>query len=270
MTVSDELDPGRSLWHYIAVEVRRQRTARGLSGNKLAGLIGCDRSYVSRVEHGRLHLSSPYAAKIDELWETEDQFATLVHLAEASDDGDWFTGLTEYEERATRHRMWEAMLVPGLLQTPEYARAALTSGLIDGVEEALAKRLARQAAVFEKAKTPLISVVLNWVVLAQPVGGAEVMHGQLTRLLEISENPGVRLRVLERETGAHNGLDGSFKLLTVDDRDIAFADAPEKGRLMLSAPDVQRFAVRYDRISDIAAPIGPSRDLVRRALESYT
>lgn len=267
--MSSILDPDRSLWHLIAVEVRRQREVHGLSGTRLAGLLGCDRSTVSRIESGRRRLSPEYAVKLDDLWKTHGLFARLVRFASTRDEGDWFTGLTEHEALATHHRTWEALLVPGLLQTPEYARAALSAGLVDDVEEALEKRMARQAAVFGKPKSPHISVLLNWVVITQPVGDAATMRGQLARLIEVGELPNVSVRVVEMDAGAHVGLDGSFTLLTVDDRDIAFADAPERGRLMLDPPDVQRFAVRYDRISNIAAPIGPSRAVIERAMESF-
>ncbi|WP_158581549.1 Scr1 family TA system antitoxin-like transcriptional regulator [Actinomadura spongiicola] len=159
MPEPEALDPDRSLWDYIAVELRRLREARGLSGNKLAERLGCDRSYVSRVENGRLRLSPGYAQKLDALWGAT--FARRVRLAEASDDGDWFTGLTEHEERSTRHRIWAALLVPGLLQTPDYARAMLATGMVSGVEEALEQRLARQAVVWHRAEPPLMSVILN-------------------------------------------------------------------------------------------------------------
>ncbi|MFI0405804.1 Scr1 family TA system antitoxin-like transcriptional regulator [Actinomadura sp. 3N508] len=267
MSEPEDLDPDRSLWNYIAVEVRRLRQIRGLSGNKLAEQLGCDRSYVSRVENGRLHLSPGYAQRLDALWDTT--FARIVRLAEASDDGDWFTGLTEHEARATRHRMWAALLVPGLLQTPEYARAMLSTGMVSGVEEALEKRLARQAVVWERVEPPLVSVILSWAVLAQPVGGSDVMRAQISHLAELAEAPHVSIRVLEAASGAHNGLDGAFRLLSVGDREVAFIDAPERGRLVTTPTDVMKYAVRYDRLGDLAAPVGTSRTILHRSIETY-
>jgi uncharacterized protein DUF5753 len=77
------------------------------------------------------------------------------------------------------------------------------------------------------------------------------------------------VRVLEREAGQHCGLDGPFRLLTVDDRDIAFDDASTRGRLMLDPAEVQNAAVKYDRISELATPVGPSRALIERAMETF-
>ncbi|TMR06259.1 helix-turn-helix transcriptional regulator [Actinomadura soli] len=267
MAEPEGLDPDRSLWDYIAIEVRRLRQVRGLSGNKLAEQLGCDRSYVSRVENGRLHLSRGYAERLDALWDTT--FARLVRLAETSDDGDWFTGLTDHEARATRHRMWAALLVPGLLQTPEYTRALLSAGVDRNVEADLEARRARQAVVWERPEPPLVSVIFSWAVLAQPVGGSDVMRAQISHLLELAEAPHISIRVLEASNGAHNGLDGSFRLLTVGDREVAFTDAPERGRLVTTPTDVMKYAVRYDRLSDIAAPVGTSRTILNGSMETY-
>lgn len=268
--MSYPLDPDRSLWHLIAVEVRRQRELHQLSGNRLSQILDCDRSTVSRIENGRRRLSRTYAQKLDDLWATWGLFVRLVVFAGAADDGDWFTGLTDYEARSTHYRQWQALWVPGLLQTPDYARAALTSGagLVD-VEEALRKRLARQEVFFSDKGARHVSILLSWFVLEQPVGGAAIMRAQLARLLEISELPHASVRVVEKTAGAHVGLDGSFVLLTAGEHDVAFMDAAERGRLLIDPPDVQRFQVRYERISNVAAPTGLSRELIERAMESY-
>ncbi|MFI0482624.1 helix-turn-helix domain-containing protein [Actinomadura sp. 9N215] len=265
----DDLNPDRSLWHLIAVEVRRQRELHHMSGNQLADRLEVDRSTVSRWENGLRRLGDTYAKKLDALWHTNGLFERLVGFATAIDVGDWMTDLSDYQARATRHRMWETVLVPGLFQTPDYARAALRVGLTNDSERALEQRLTRQAAVLDQPKIPHMSVILNWVVLAQPVGNAEVMRGQLVRLLEIADLPNVSVRVLEREAKEHCGLDGPFHLLTVDDKDIAFDDASMRGRLMLDPAEVQYFAVKYDRISDLATPVGPSRALIEQAMETY-
>jgi transcriptional regulator with XRE-family HTH domain len=264
-----DLNPDRYLWHLIAVEVRRQRELNDLSGTQLADRLEVDRSTVSRWENGLRRLGVEHARKLDALWRTNSLFERLVCFAHAIDAGDWMTGLAEYEARASRHRLWETTFVPGLMQTPDYARALLRVGLVDDPDKALERRLARQAAVFDRPKTPHLSVILNWVVLAQPVGSAEVMRGQLAKLLEVAELPTVSVRVLEREAGAHCGLDGPLQILTVDDRDIAFEDASTRGRLTLDPAEVQQVAVKYDRISDLAAPVGQSRALIERAMETY-
>ncbi|MBX6767477.1 MAG: helix-turn-helix transcriptional regulator [Actinomadura rubrobrunea] len=262
----DDFDPRRSLWDLIAAEVRRQRERDGLSVSQLARRVNVDRSTVSRIEHGIRKLSPEQAEILDALWKTNGLFAHLVGFAAAKDDGDWFTGLVDLEESATLHRMWEALVVPGLFQTERYARALIAAGK-DEPELSLERRLSRQA-ILDRDRPPRISVILNWVTLEQPVGPREVMKEQLGHLLRLSERPNVTIRVMERSAGPHMGLDGSFRLLTVADREVAFSDSPERGRLVLEPSDVQQYTVRYDQIANLAAPVGASRRLIEEAMEA--
>jgi transcriptional regulator with XRE-family HTH domain len=270
MTIRESLDPDRSLWDLIAVELRRQREFHKLSGSRLAALFGCDRSTVSRYESGLLKLTERHAKIADREWGTEGLFARLVRFAKTGKDEDWFIGLIEYEARATRVKMWEVLVVSGLLQTPDYARALFAVNRVDDLDAAVERRMARQAAVFDRPNPPDITMILNWTVLEQPVAPPQIMRAQMARLLEVGERPGVNVRVLERGNAAHAGLDGSCTLLTVDDRDIAYADAPHGGRIIRHPHEVQAFSTRFDRIGDIATPVGPSRALIERVMESYT
>lgn len=267
--MNSTLDPDRSLWDLIAIEVRRQRELHQLSGSSLADVLGCDRSTVSRIENGLRRLSPSYASNLDEMWQTQLLFTRLVRFAYASDSGHWFASLMEYEARATRMKIWELSVIPGLLQTPDYARAVLSSGLSRTVDQDVEKRLARQTAVFDQPTPPHVFVILNWVALEQVFGDAVIMRGQLAHLIEMSERPNVSMRVLEKDAGGHIGVDGSFRLLTVDDRDVAYAEAQGRGRLILDAPEVQYYTLAYDRLADIAAPRGPSRALIERTMEVY-
>ncbi|MQY07338.1 DUF5753 domain-containing protein [Actinomadura macrotermitis] len=266
----DPLDPDRSMWDFIAVELARQRRARNVSGSDLARLIDRDRSIVSRIESGHIPLQLVHAETIDREWGLDRLFTRLVKFAKERKGDEWQLGdLAEQEERATRIRTWEVGLVPGLLQTPAYARAVFSVGLVRDLEAEVEKRLARQAAVFEKDRPPEFSVIINWVVLEQLVGSPEIMREQLARLVEISELPHVNVRVVEKSAGVHVGYDGSLVILTVDARDIAYADATHGGELVTDPKEVEDFAIRYDRIGHIAAPVGPSRAVILRAMEMY-
>ena len=99
-----------------------------------------------------------------------------------------------------------------------------------------------------------------WVLLAESaldrlVGGPAVMRAQLARLLEESRKPNVTLRVVAKETGANEGLDGPFKIIRVPERDVAFVEAAGGGRLIMGTSEVQslRGEVRPDR-SGCAVP----------------
>lgn len=270
MHAREALDPSRSLWHFIAVHLRRYREVRGMSGQALATALDCDRSTVSRYESATLKLKPAHAEIIDRLFETNGMFASLIGFAERSDEGNWLLSLAELERRATRIRMWEPTVIPGLLQTPGYAQAALAVDAANDLEVDLERRMSRKEAVFGKDAPPRVTAFLSWAALEQLVGSREVMREQVVHLLELGELPHINIRVIENQAGAHPGLDGPIKLLTVDDRDVAYDQAATRGCFLTAPFDVQRVAVRYDSISDIAAPIGPSRALLRAQLEKYT
>ncbi|GAB3673978.1 helix-turn-helix transcriptional regulator [Actinocorallia lasiicapitis] len=270
-TVRETLDPSTDMWHLIACELRRHRERGELSGARLAELLDCDRSTVSRYESGLLRLTEKHAAIVDRLWNTDGLFGALVGFARQKSSDDWFVDLRDYEARASRIKMWELTVVPGLLQTPAYTRALLTAGvsLIDDLESAIERRLERQRAVFDKKNPPLVSAILNWVVLEQPVADNSTMLEQLEYLAELAARTNVSIRVLEKGAGVHMGLDGPCKLLTVEDRDIGFVDAPIAGRVLTQPADVQSVAIRFDQIGDLAAPLVSSSLLIKKAMEVY-
>ncbi|MFI6514266.1 helix-turn-helix domain-containing protein [Spirillospora sp. NPDC050679] len=272
MIMQNRLDPNRSLWDVIAVQVRSYRLHHNLTGDQLAEILKCKRSQVSRIENGLRRLNADYAAILDSTWKTEGLFSFLVrHASARSTDEGWLTGLQELERDASRIRMWESCRMPGLLQTPDYARAQLRMGLgnADEVEAALKVRLARAAAVFDRSTPAIVTAVLSWAVLVQPVGGQGVMREQLAHLLALGERPNFTVRIVEASAGIHMGHDGPVKLLTVDNRDVGFTEASTGGRLLLDPADVQLIAVRYEQVSDLAASRGRSRELLIEAMEHH-
>ncbi|WP_218040174.1 helix-turn-helix transcriptional regulator [Actinomadura sp. WMMB 499] len=270
MYAREALDPSRSFWHFIAVHLRRYREAHGMSGQALATALDCDRSTVSRYESATLKIRPAHAEIVDRLWETNNMFANLIGFADRADEGDWLLSLAEFERRATRIRMWEFAVVPGLLQTSDYARAALLAGATNDLEADLDRRMSRKSAVFDRKDPPRITAFLGWAALQQLVGSREIMRAQVAHLVELSEFSHVSIRVLENEAGAHQGLEGPFMLLTVDHRDLAYIEATTRGCFLTDPFDVQEVEVRYESISDRAAPVAPSRAILQAELENLS
>ncbi|MGI5165862.1 DUF5753 domain-containing protein [Spirillospora sp. CA-253888] len=271
-----DLDPARSLWHVIAIELERQMYIHSLQGVDLARILKIDPSTVSRILSGGLHLKPEQASLLDGRWKLRGLLTHLVAHACARpdpDDDEWLPALAAYEARATRHRIWDHSTVPGLLQTPDYARAtfqrAYTAGLLRDVESALQTRMERQTAIWERDDPPRVSIVLSWTVLATPAGDFEIMKGQLTHLLNLGERPGVSVRIVDRSVGFHVGHDGSFRLLTVGGAEAAFSEAPGIGRLFLEAARVDRYALRFEQINDVALPVGASQAALEKARDEY-
>ncbi|MBO2455868.1 helix-turn-helix transcriptional regulator [Actinomadura barringtoniae] len=261
-------NPGDSLWSLIAVQLRRHRDERGLSGADLAELFDRDRSTISRLESGEIKLTEELARIADDAWSTGDLFVTLVRFAKEGHDREWFQTHTALEARASEQRIWEALWIPGLLQTESYTRAQVTAAGFLDIDERVAKRMKRQESL-NRNPPPLMRVILDEGVITQPVGSPEIMHEQLARLLELAALPNITIRIVPKSTGAHVGRDGSFKILTVDGEDSAYIEAAEEGRLVQDATDVRSFRLRFDRISDRALDADTSMQRIREVMEGF-
>jgi transcriptional regulator with XRE-family HTH domain len=269
MGAAESIDPNASLWDWLTYDLRRYRVKHGQTLEQIGRIINRSKGWVSNVENGRRRLGDVEAKMLDRLWDTGGHFLRLLTFARAGHDPDWFKQHVEYEPKAVVLKIYEALVVPGLLQTEEYAHALLREGGVDQLDVLVATRMARQKTL-SRHKPPLLWVLLDEGVLDRPVGGRQIMRDQLERLLEVSELPDTRLRVVPRSAGAHDGLDGSFKIMTVDTGDVAYLEAPQGGRLVPDFSEVRSFGIRYDRIGAKALPVDSSRSLIKQTLEEMS
>lgn len=271
MVLRESLDPDSSIWHWMAVDLHFYRTKHGFSCAQLGKIIGCNRQSVSNMEAARpgWRLDDDQTAKLDKLWDLNGHFSRLLRYARARHDADWFAQIVTYEKRAVEMRLYEALIVHGLLQTEAYARSLLVAGGVKDVDIAVAARMARQK-ILNNENPPLLWVLLNESILHQPVGGPEVMRTQLAHLLDMSERPNIVLRVVPRSLGAHMGLDGSFQITTVTEGDVAYMEAVGGGRLSLDKAESRRYRVRYDRIGADSLSRDSTRSLLAHLMETMT
>lgn len=270
MVLRESLDPDASLWDWLAFDLHHYRNREGLSCAQLGQHLHVNRQAVSNLETGRrgYRLDTPKARILDELWDTGGHFERLIRYARAGHDPDWFKQHTEYEARASAMRTYQGLLIPGLLQTEDYARAWLMAGsaAID-VDAALEVRMRRQEVLY-RPSPPSLRVLLDQCALLRPMGGPEVMAGQLSKLLEVSKLPHVSIRVIPLSSGGHLGLEGPFVVTTVEEGDVAYIEACGGGRLSLDKAEVRRYGARYDQIGDLALPLTATRDLIASVMEA--
>lgn len=269
MAERENLDPKNSLWEWIATDLHVWRVRKGLSLNEMGQILGITRASVSNLEALRrgYRISEAQARALDEVFELEHHFDLLLHYATRGHDPDWFKQYVIYEAKASVIKTWELAWIPGLLQTPEYARASLLSGGFRDVEGLVEARMERKS-LLTRENAPIMWVLLWEGALETCMGDESVMRTQLAALLEASEDPGVNLRVVPKASGGHLGLDGSFKLLTLrSGEEHAFVEAPGGGRLVSAPDEVRSYVLRYDRIGQHAMPERSSRDLVRAIME---
>jgi transcriptional regulator with XRE-family HTH domain len=260
-------DPRSSMWAWIAYALRWNRVERGETGALLAKTLNVARSTISRLENGEAKLTDKQAAKIDKKWRTGGFFTIALWYARLGHDPNWLKNLAEFERRASVIYNYDGQLVPALLQTPDYARALLLAGRNKNLESDLDKRMARQT-ILDKPEPPELSVLLSESVLDIPVGGPAIMRAQLEHLLQMATRPNIVVRVVPREAGAHEGLDGPFKVFTVNEGDVGFVEAPTGGRLVPQRDEAYELRARFERIGHVALPVHSSRRLIESLMEA--
>ncbi|GAB3958308.1 helix-turn-helix transcriptional regulator [Actinoallomurus acanthiterrae] len=267
MTSEIKLDPDSSMWDWITIDLRFQTKKSGMSYAAVARLLNRSYSNVSNIMAGRRKIKEEDAKTLDAHWDLGEHFTRLVRYAKRDGSREWFREYLEYEAASSVVKAYEALAVPGLLQIPEYAAALIRELGSADAEDQVKRRIARQA-ILSKTPPPSLYVLLSQNALNWPVGGAEVMRDQLAHFLEMAERPNVGIRVVPLSSGAHAGFDGSFTLIYGEAGDVAYTEAPGRGRLVDSPSEVREYWDRYDRIGQVALPVAPSLQLIREAMEA--
>ena len=277
MPAARDLDPGASPAHFFGAEVRRAREAAGLTLAGLGAVVPCDASTVSRIESGLLNPTERFAVACDEAFPQMGGWFTRFYSNSPRWDGpypSWFADWVDAERRAAVLRWWEPLLVPGLLQTAEYARALFkawkTTGDDDEVENLVTARIDRQR-IFCQPKPPSFWAVIDEGVLRRRIGGAKVMQDQLVHLAEMTERPTINVHVIPAEVGAHIGLLGAFAIAGFegDASSIVYFESPNEGQTMRDPATVAKIILAFDTLRSEALPRGASQDSIMKVAEEY-
>jgi transcriptional regulator with XRE-family HTH domain len=222
------LTPGASPVHFFGSEVRRAREMAGMSQSDLGALVPCDKSAVSRVEAGLTVPDEAFARACDAAFPHLEGFFMRFWSGSQTWGAAFPPSLREfatYEAEAIALWTFEHTLVPGLLQTGEYARAVLERHphvTAEQVTERVAARLARQA-VLDRGDAPVVWVLLDENVLHREIGGPQAMAAQLSRLAELARRPNITVQVIPR-VGAHAGLAGAFVMAETPDTQVVYLE----------------------------------------------
>lgn len=210
----------------MAGELRELRKAAGLSVRAVAAKLDWQGSKLSRMETGQQRIRIEDAASLLVIYGVTgaDRKRILAMAERAAEPGWWETygsglsawsrTLLQLEAEATAIFNFEPLLVPGLLQTPDYTRALMRScGISDSdTQQRVATRLGRQA-ILTRDEPPNVHFVIDEGALRRPLGGRSVMARQLRRMVESAERPNIAVQVVPLAVGGHTGLDGPFMLL---------------------------------------------------------
>lgn len=239
----------------LRVELRKARQDAGLTQEQVAAAMDWSLSKLIRIESGSVGISTTDLKALLSHYNLEDphQADQLVKLAKAARERSWWSGyrdtapagllqLIGYETAAFIVRNSETLLIPGLLQTEEYAYAVTQLFQEDATAErvkTLVDVRMRRQELLEQDDPPLFFFILDEAAVRRVVGGKAVMRRQIRKLIEMAARPNVTVEIVPFSVGAHPGLKGPFVV-------IEFADPNDNDVLYLES--------------------GPSRELKSRDL----
>ncbi|GAV42142.1 helix-turn-helix domain-containing protein [Streptomyces acidiscabies] len=254
-------------------ELLRLREAAGLTQPQAAGALSATAAKVAKMERGWVPIREPDVRALCKLYGVEDEAVVERLLAIAKADRErrkakgWWNqypllpAMAEYvalEDMATNIRTWQGAIVPGLLQTPDYAQAiAVGAGNWEDPSQIGAfveARIARQVRLGGESPLELWAVV-HEAVLRQLVGGRQVMREQLGHLLEMVQRSNVRLQVLPCLAGAHPGMTSAFTVVSFAEPgalDVVYADTTWSTVWLESDTDADQHNRLFDRIARVS------------------
>lgn len=250
----------------LANDLRELREAAQLTVERVAAELGTgwNRHKVGRAETAKVRLSAKDLTALLDLYGVKSETrAFLLNLHRDSWRRGWWEDYRDLfpkggsyvalENDADRIDDWSSQVVPGLLQTDEYAHELIRIWIRgdgeDEVQRRLRARLQRRALLRRTSPpAPHLTAILDEGVLRRPIGGEQVMRDQLHALVAAARRPNVEIRVLPFAAGGHAGLDGAFIVLGFPDEvvpDVAYVETKAGGNHVESRDGVRRFKLDF-------------------------
>jgi transcriptional regulator with XRE-family HTH domain len=273
----------------LALTLRQLRCSAGLSASDAARRVDHDASWLSRIESAEVRPHPNDVRALLALYGVDgDQAEAVIAVArQAKQRGwwqgyadvlpDWFTTYVGMESEASVIRTYECQIVPGLLQTEDYARIAFEGAPIpmrpDEVDKQVALRMERQG-ILTSDEPPLLRVVIDEGAVRRMVGGPTVMKAQIDKLIEESDRSNVQILMLPYAAGV--GFDGSFVILDFPALPAPYPDAADDrmvyvdtltGALYLERPaEVSAYSAAYEQLQALALGPAESRHALSRIM----
>jgi transcriptional regulator with XRE-family HTH domain len=269
----------------LASELRRLREVAQLTIDEVGEKLECSASKISRIETGHVGVTPRDVRDMLELYAIEeDQREALVQLSrEARKKGWWhaynevFTGaFVGLEAETSSLHTFQALLVPGLLQTEDYMAAVIKAIRPDQGEGEVRKRVAARVTrqkLLTDQQPPEYWAILDEAVLHRVVGGPAIMRAQLLRLIEVSDLPHVTLQVVPYGAGAHAGMENPFLILGFPepaDPDVVYVENTTTGSYLEEPSDVYRYTLMFDHLRASALNPADTLQMVKQAADRLT
>jgi hypothetical protein len=222
----------------VGAELRRLREASGITRDAAGYAIRSSESKISRMELGRVSFKLRDVADLLAMYglpERDPERERVLALAKQANApawwreyGDlvqsWFDNYIGLESSASMIRTYEAQVIPGLLQTLDYARAVVETAIPNApthqVERRIELRHTRQELVLHREEPPTLWAVVDEAALRRPIGGNAVLRAQLEALVEATEAPNIKIQIMPLRKGVHPALTGAFTILRFPEDDL--------------------------------------------------
>ncbi|MEU2154711.1 helix-turn-helix transcriptional regulator [Streptomyces sp. NPDC019396] len=270
----------------LGQELRRLRELRGMTAEEVAERLLVSQSKISRLENGRRSISQRDVRDLCGVYEVEDQrmVDSLMQMAKDSRQQGWWHAFGDIpysvyiglETDAASLRVYEPQVVPGLLQSRQYAealiRGALPESPVSDVEKRVQVRLRRQERITAPESPLRLWAVVDESALRRVVGNEQVMRDQLEYLVEQSHLPHVTVQVLPFSMGAHPGITGHYAVLEFPDAadsSVVYIEGVTSDLYLEKANDVHKYTMMYEHLRAQALNVEQSRDFISDAAKKY-
>ena len=268
--------------------LRRLREAKGITRDEAGYEIRSSESKISRMELGRVGFKVRDVEDLLNMYGIIDRNEVdrlLALVKEANQPGwwhrygdalpNWFSAYLDLEGAASMIRTYEVQLVPGLLQTREYARALLMLGFghtpLQEIDDRVNVRMSRQN-ILAKDEPPMLWTVIDEAALHRPFGGKEVMRQQIQALIEACDKPNVRIQIVRFSSGAHSGAGAPFTWLrfsSEDLKDVIYIEHLTSGLYLDRDDEVDAYQAAMEHLCVQAAQPGQTPDILRQILNEH-
>ncbi|MGH3934214.1 MAG: helix-turn-helix domain-containing protein [Pseudonocardiaceae bacterium] len=279
------------LKRYIALELRRLREAAGFKREQVAERLRCVVSHVSHLETMRNLPKGPELEVLLNFYGAGERIPAFLDLVDAARKGrdwwipfkgtapEWFDLYLAMESSAVQIDSYDSMIVPGLFQTPAYAKAVIRAGEPELADAEFARRvelrMGRQDVLTRQPDPPIVWSVLDESVLHRPAGEPQVLVEQLEHLVKLLDLPMVTIQLLPLDVGVHAGVDGTFTILTFPpelegDPGIAYTEARAKAAYYEDRAEIMTYRNTLRRVQVHARAPEETRTLLVRRIEELT
>ncbi|MPY63439.1 helix-turn-helix domain-containing protein [Streptomyces spongiae] len=268
-----DLDPSSSPRALLGAELRHAREKAGLSQEELGLRLFVSGSFIGQLEAGTRRMQREYARLLDEVLGTDDFFQRNCGAAAKSRYPEHFAEAAEAEALATEIRQYAPMLIPGLLQTPAYARAVnrayAPTASKEIIDEWVDGRMERTRLLDDPTK-PLLWVVLDEAVVRRETGGRAVMTEALRHVAALVRRSRVIVQVLPFSAGAHKAMEGSMRLMDFEDAPpLVYFEGPSTGRLEDDPATVAQLRYTFELLTASALSPQKSLALIEAVAQDY-